>query len=98
MKKETYTPSPLDVSGIVLPDEILSLVELLAKNNHEVWAAERIAQGWRYGERRDDAKKETPCLVPYDELDESEKEFDRNTALGVLRHIIGLGYEIKKKD
>lgn len=98
MNKETYTPSPLDVSGIELPAGIEALVELLAKNNHEVWGAERVAQGWKYGAVRDDEKKETPCLVPYEDLDESEKEFDRNTALGVLKHIIKLGYEIKKRD
>lgn len=88
MKKATYTPHPLDTSNIVLPEEISALVELLAANNHEIWGAERCSQGWTYGEKRDDDKKETPCLVPYEELPESEKDYDRNTAVGVLKHIL----------
>ena len=55
MEKETYTPAPLDTSGEVLPEALTSLVEALAKNVHEVWAQSRLAEGWRYGERRDDA-------------------------------------------
>lgn len=96
MKKRTYTPHPLDTSNIVLPEEISALVELLAANNHEIWGAERCSQGWTYGEKRDDDKKETPCLVPYEELPESEKDYDRNTAVGVLKHILALGYKIEK--
>lgn len=96
MKNTTYTPNPLDTSNIVLPEEISALVELLAQNNHDIWAAERIGQGWTYGEKRDDDKKETPCLVPYEELPESEKDYDRNTAVGVLQHILALGYKIEK--
>lgn len=80
MKKRLIPPHPLDTSNIVLPEEITALVELLAANNHDIWAAERIDQGWTYGEKRDDGKKETPCLVPYEELPESEKDYDRNTA------------------
>lgn len=97
MKKTTYTPNPLNTSKIVLPEEITALVELLAQNNHDIWAAERINQGWSYGEKRDDVKKETPCLVPYQELPESEKDYDRNTAIGVLKHILALGYKIEKE-
>lgn len=84
MKNTTYTPHPLDTSNIVMPEEITALVELLAANNHEIQAAERINQGWAYGEKRDDDKKETPCLVPYEELPESEKDYDRNTTVGVF--------------
>ncbi|MCR5162371.1 MAG: hypothetical protein K6C06_11425, partial [Lachnospiraceae bacterium] len=40
----------------------------------------------------------TPCLVPYDELPEREKDYDRMTAMETLKLIIKLGYEIKKKD
>ncbi len=96
MKNETYIPHPLDTEDMVLPEEINALVELLAQNNHDIWAAERIRQGWSYGTKRDDEKKETPCLVPYEELPESEKNYDRNTAVGVLKHILALGYKIEK--
>lgn len=92
-----YKPNPADTSSIVLSDDLLELTEKIAENVHDVWAEGRIKEGWSYGEVRDDAKKETPCLVAYDELPESEKEYDRNTALETVKLIIKLGYEIKKK-
>lgn len=93
MKKE-YIPNPLDTSDVKLPDELETLVEQMAKNVHEVWAETRIKQGWTYGERRDDRLKTHPCLVPYEELPEDEKEYDRNTALGTLKLITKLGFRI----
>jgi len=89
-----YTPAPLDTSGVVLPPELQSLTERLAENTHEIWAQQRLSQGWTLGPRRDDAKKQHPCLVPYDQLPEIEKEYDRQTALGALRAILALGYSI----
>ena len=71
-----YIPKPIDTSNIVLPAELLQLTEKIAENVHEVWSAERLSQGWRYGKERDDVLKMTPCLVPYSELPESEKEYD----------------------
>ena len=91
-----YTPTPIDTSDIVLSDDLLDLTEKIAKNVHEVWSQGRIQEGWVFGEVRNDAKKETPCLVPYDELPESEKEYDRRTALGTIKLIMKLGYDIKK--
>lgn len=90
-----YQPEIEDLSGVVLPEEILSLTERLAERTHDVWAAGRIREGWRYGVERDDARKLHPCLIPYAELPESEKQFDRDTAMETLRYIIALGYEIK---
>ena len=92
-----YIPKPVDTSKIILPEELTTLTEKIAENVHEVWSEGRIKEGWKYGEVRNDAKKETPCLVPYNELPESEKEFDRNTALETIKLIIKLGYDIKKK-
>ena len=91
-----YKPNPADTSKVILSDDLLELTEKIAENVHDVWAAGRIKEGWSYGEVRDDAKKETPCLVAYDELPESEKEYDRNTALETVKLIIKLGYDIKK--
>lgn len=90
----SYNPKPIDTSDITLPKELLSLTEKIAENVHDVWAVGRIEQGWTYGSVRDDAKKETPCLVPYNELPESEKEYDRNTAMETLKLIIKMGYSI----
>ena len=94
--ENTYTPNPIDTTKVELSSDILQLVEKLAENTHDVWAKQRIAQGWTYGEKRDDALKTTPCLVPYSELSESEKEYDRQTALETLRVILSLGYTIDK--
>lgn len=91
-----YTPKPIDTSGIELPKEITELTEKIAENVHENWAVERIADGWIYGEKRDDEKKTTPCLVPYDELPEREKDFDRITAMQSIKTILALGYKIEK--
>lgn len=91
-----YTPKPFDASGVSLPAELLALTEQIAENVHENWSAARIAEGWTYGEKRDEEKKITPCLVPYDQLPESEKEYDRTTALQTLKLIVALGYKIEK--
>lgn len=90
-----YKPKPVDTSNIVLPKELVLLTERIAENVHDVWAQGRIKEGWSYGEKRDDVKKQTPCLVPYAELPEEEKEYDRNTAMETIKLILSLGYEIK---
>ena len=91
-----YKPQPIDTTGIELDTDILELSELIAKNTHEVWSAGRIRDGWSYGETRDDEKMTHPCLIPYEELSESEKEYDRNTSMETLKLIIRLGYKIVK--
>ena len=78
--------------------KLLALTEKIAENVHEVWAAGRIAEGWTYGEKKDNDLKTTPLLVPYDELAESEKEYDRNTALETLKLIVKMGYRIELRD
>lgn len=93
---QDYQPAPLATAHIELSPTILELTEQLAQNIHEVWAQGRMADGWRYGPQRDDAKKEHPSLVPYDQLSESEKEYDRSTALQTLKTMIALGYSIEK--
>ena len=91
-----YIPKPLDVSNIVLPEGLEGLTESLSKNVHEVWAAGRIAAGWRYGPVRDEIKKEHPCLIPYEELTEEEKDFDRATSLSTIKFILLCGYRVTK--
>ena len=81
----------------MLPAGIGELTELLAKNAHENWAALRIAEGWRYGPRRDDVRREHPSLVPYERLSESEKEYDRRTAMETVKTILSLGYSVAKR-
>lgn len=94
----SYVPKPINTDNIVLNEDLSQLTEKIAENVHEVWASSRIAQGWSYGPKRDDAAKQTPCLVPYDELSEIEKEYDRNTAMETIKLIVSLGYTIKKEE
>ena len=91
-----YRHQPIDTSGVELPEELLRLTEKIAENVHENWSLGRMAEGWVYGETRDDTKKTTPCLVPYSQLGEGEKEFDRRTAMETLKLILSLGYRIEK--
>jgi ryanodine receptor 2 len=94
---KTYTPHPIDTSEIVLPKELLDLTEKIAANVHDVFVKSRLEEGWTYGEYRDDIKKTNPTLIPYEELPESEKEYDRNTALETIKLITLLGYKIEKE-
>lgn len=96
-EKQSYRPSPQNVEGVRLSDDLTALSETLAENTHEVWAEARFVEGWRYGQQRDDVLKLHPCLVPYAELPESEKEFDRLTALNTLRLVDKLGFMVLKK-
>ena len=91
-----YRPKPIPTEGVTLSSDILELTELLARNAHEIWAQQRLAEGWTYGVRRDDAAMQHPCLVPDEDLPESEKEYDRNAALETLKAILTLGYRIEK--
>lgn len=93
MKKD-YIPQPIDTSDIELPEELNPLLEAMAKNVHEVWAQTRIAQGWKYGPERNDAEKRHPMLIPYEELSEEEKVYDRNTSVETLKLILKLGFRI----
>lgn len=96
MEKPHYTPQPADTHDIVLPQELAALAELIAKNVHEVWSAGRIKDGWTYGEVRNDTLKHHPCLIPYEELSETEKEYDRHTSQETLKLIMKLGFKIVK--
>ena len=98
MKATKYIPQPVDTSDIRLPDELTPLLEAMAKNVHEIWAQQRISQGWTYGEDRNDALKRHPCLIAYEDLPESEKTYDRNTSVETLKLIMKLGFKIEKEN
>ena len=92
-----YNPSPLNTTGIELGPDLLNLTERLAENVHDLWARQRLADGWTYGPLRDDKVKKHPCLVPYADLPESEKEYDRQVAIGSIKAILALGYHIEMR-
>ena len=97
MSKKNYIPQPVETKGVELPEELNALAEEIAKNVHEVWSAGRMNDGWTYGEVRDDNRKHHPCLVPYEELSEAEKEYDRNTSQETLKLIMKLGFKIVRE-
>lgn len=92
-----YIPTPVDTSNITLDAELLELTELIAENCHDLWAIGRIKEGWTFDKVKNSETKTTPCLVPYNELPESEKEYDRVTTMETLKLIIKLGYKITKE-
>jgi hypothetical protein len=93
----SYVPKPIDTTMVNLPPELVELTERLAENAHDLWAAQRLADDWTYGAKRDDQAKQHPCLVSYSNLPEAEKEYDRTMAMGTLKAILALGYTITKK-
>jgi len=95
--KTDYKPKPIDTSHVELSADLLELTELLAKNTHDIWAAQRLAEGWKYGAERNDERKEHPCLVAYEDLPENEKEYDRKIAMATQRVIKKLGFKIEKQ-
>ena len=96
MNNKQYTPNPIDTSDVELSDDLRQLVEQLARNVHDNWSVGRINEGWTYGPERNDTLKQNPCLVDYDDLPESEKDYDRNTAMETLKLILKLGWKIEK--
>jgi hypothetical protein len=93
-----YSPQPIDTKKVVLPPGLTELTERLAENAHDVWALQRIAQGWTWGPARDDKAKTHPDLIPYADLPDSEMDFDRSTAMQTLKAIIALGYTITRRE
>ena len=93
-----YRPEPLDMNDVKVPEELMDLTERIAGYVHDAWAAGRLSEGWSYGDVKDAESKKTPFLVPYEELPESEKEYDRNTALVTIKMLIKMGYQIEKKQ
>ena len=95
---KTYNPKPIDVSDVKLTEDLTELREAIAENAHEIWAIDRQGEGWTYGPKRDEDKKETPCMVPYSQLPEDEKEYDRKMAMNTLKLVQKLGYDLVKRE
>ena len=92
----SYEPKHQKLSEIQLPADCN--VEQAAKAIHEKWMAGRLADGWTLGDRRDDGLRTTPCLVPYEQLPESEKAYDRATVEQTTKTLISLGFALVPKD
>ena len=95
--KFIYEPSPIGLDDVELSEDLSELQEAIAENAHEIWAKNRRDQGWSYGPERNDQKKETPDMIPYCNLPDSEKLYDREMAMQTLKLVKKLGFEIVKK-
>ena len=95
---KTYTPKPIDLSDVELTEDLNDLREAIAENAHEIWAENRQAEGWTYGPQRDDKLKQTPDMVPYSQLPEGEKEYDREMAMKTIKLLKKLGYDLIKRE
>ena len=92
-----YTPKPPDLNGIFLPDILSALTEDIAESLHDVWVRNRLDEGWIWGHKRDDTLRTTPCLVPYSDLPENEKKYDRQMVIATFKILLAKGYRIEKK-
>jgi len=95
-KSAQYEPKPISLEGVEIGTELTELVEALARNAHDVWACQRLADGWIWGQERNDSVKTHPCLVAYDDLPDSEKVYDLNVASNTIRAVIALGFRISR--
>ena len=91
-----YTPQPPDLDSITLPAALSALTEDISESIHDVWARSRLDEGWIWGHERDDTLRTTPCLVPYADLPENEKAYDRKIVIATIKILLAKGYSIKK--
>lgn len=73
-------------------------VELLARLEHQRWSAERRLAGWTLAPARDDRLQHHNHLVPWDELDESERYIDRDVVTGANRALRPLGLVVRRSQ
>jgi hypothetical protein len=90
-----YQPQPINTSAVRLPPDIIALTERLAEHIHDVWSQKKIREGWQLGPT-DAASRMHASLVPYLELSESEKDYDRATAMEAIRALYALGYKVSR--
>uniref|UniRef100_A0ABM5FAI2 Ryanodine receptor 3 n=1 Tax=Pogona vitticeps TaxID=103695 RepID=A0ABM5FAI2_9SAUR len=98
MMSNGYKPAPLDLSEVKLLPSQEVLVDKLAENAHNVWAKDRIKQGWTYGIQQDLKNKRNPRLVPYSLLDERTKKSNRDSLREAVRTVAAYGYNIEPPD
>lgn len=94
----SYFPRPIPTEHVHLSTALQGLIDRLGENAHEIWAARRIAEGWKYGPKKDGDKKETPLLVPYSELPDSEKQYDLDMVTETIKALLALGFQVVKPE
>eukprot|EP00002_Diphylleia_rotans_P021370 TRINITY_DN4160_c0_g1_i4.p1 TRINITY_DN4160_c0_g1~~TRINITY_DN4160_c0_g1_i4.p1 ORF type:complete len:1093 (+),score=211.13 TRINITY_DN4160_c0_g1_i4:154-3432(+) len=92
---KNYNPRIMNIAGINI-DFIKDLIDVIAEHVHDQWTLTKLNDGWKYDPVRDNGKKQHPMMVPYKDLTENEKSYDKNMAKQSIRLIVSLGYTIKK--
>lgn len=87
----------IDVN-LLTDNSFSEVLENISQNVHNQWMTRRLADGWKSGSERNDEKKEHPSLIPYEELSDEEKEYDRHTAKTVINYLLNNGYDIIKRE
>ena len=95
MTTTNYDPRPINPETVYLADDLAALTEKIAGSIHDVWARKRLDEGWTWGMERSDAKKTNPCLVPYENLPEQEKAYDRDIVTATIKLLLAMGYRIE---
>jgi len=90
-----YAPEPINTDSVEIPGSIIHLIETLAENAHDIWARQRLEDGWTFGPERDDKKKPHPSLIPYKKLPEEEQDYGRIMVLGTVKTILALGWKME---
>ncbi|EPQ17120.1 Ryanodine receptor 2 [Myotis brandtii] len=93
-----YKPAPMDLSFIKLTPSQEAMVDRLAENAHNVWARDRIRQGWTYGIQQDVKNRRNPRLVPYTLLDDRTKKSNKDSLREAVRTLLGYGYSLEAPD
>ncbi|MFT7807285.1 ryanodine receptor 2 isoform X1 [Arapaima gigas] len=93
-----YKPAPMDLSHVKLSSTQEAMVDKLAENAHNVWARDRIRQGWTYGIQQDVKNRRNPRLVPYALLDERTKKSNKDSLREAVRTLLGYGYNLEAPD
>lgn len=93
-----YTPRPVDTSRVAIPTEVMPLIDSIAEHNHDVWAAARMREGWRYGESANSSDKRNPLLKPYSALTREEKQAALDSPTEIIRQLLAMGYTITKDE
>jgi hypothetical protein len=69
-------------------------IEVMAEMEHARWTIERLLDGWKQGKNRDVDNRINPYLVPWSELPEEAKEWDRETVCQIPELLAQVGLEI----
>jgi len=70
------------------------LLDLLARLEHDRWSREKIDAGWRYAPRREPQDRIHECLIPWDEMPDDLRQYDRQYVQNLPELLFKTGYAI----